>query len=72
LFSATFYPLTAYPDGVQTFVRWTPLYQGVVLARGMALGSMGWEAVTAVAYLTLLGLVGVYVASRRLGSLLLK
>jgi lipooligosaccharide transport system permease protein len=72
LFSATFYPLTAYPGAVQTFVRCTPLYQGVVLCRGMALGSMGWDAVVAVCYLSSLGLAGVYVASRRLGILLLK
>ncbi len=72
LFSATFYPLSTYPDAVQEIVRWTPLYQGVVLCRGMALGSMGWEAVTAALYLAAMGLVGVYVASRRLGTLLLK
>jgi lipooligosaccharide transport system permease protein len=72
LFSATFYPLTAYPGGVQTLVRLTPLYQGVVLCRDMALGSMGWDAVFAVCYLTALGLLGLYVASRRLGTLLLK
>jgi lipooligosaccharide transport system permease protein len=72
LFSATFYPLTAYPGGVQTLVRLTPLYQGVVLCRDMALGSMGWDAVIAVCYLTVLGMLGLYVASRRLGTLLLK
>jgi lipooligosaccharide transport system permease protein len=72
LFSATFYPLTAYPGGVQTLVRLTPLYQGVVLCRDMALGSMGWDAVIAVCYLTVLGVLGLYVASRRLGTLLLK
>ncbi len=72
LFSATFYPLATYPDAVQELVRWTPLYQGVTLCRGMALGSMGWEALTAVVYLAAMGLVGVYVASRRLGTLLLK
>jgi len=72
LFSATFYPLAAYPDAVQTVVRWTPLYQGVVLCRGMALGSMGWDAVIAVCYLAVLGLLGLHVASRRLGTLLLK
>lgn len=72
LFSATFYPLATYPDAVQDIVRWTPLYQGVVLCRGMALGSMSWDAVVAVAYLGALGLAGVYVASRRLGILLLK
>ena len=31
LFSATFFPLSTYPDALQTIVRWTPLYQGVVL-----------------------------------------
>jgi lipooligosaccharide transport system permease protein len=72
LFSATFYPLSAYPGAVQTFVRWTPLYQGVVLTRGMALGIMGWDAVIAVVYLGAMGILGVYVASRRLGILLLK
>ncbi len=72
LFSATFYPLSAYPGSVQTVVRWTPLYQGVVLTRSMALGTMGWDAVIAVVYLSALGLIGVYVASRRLGILLLK
>jgi lipooligosaccharide transport system permease protein len=72
LFSATFYPLSAYPHAVQAFVRCTPLYQGVVLCRGMALGSMGWDSVIAVCYLATLGLAGVYVASRRLGTLLLK
>ncbi len=72
LFSATFYPLATYPDAVQEIVRWTPLYQGVVLCRGMSLGSMGWDSVSAVVYLGALGLAGVYVASRRLGILLLK
>ena len=72
LFSATFYPLSTYPDMVQAIVRWTPLYQGVVLCRGMALGSMGWVAVIAALYLAAMGLIGVYVASRRLGTLLLK
>ena len=72
LFSATFYPLATYPDAVEEFVRWTPLYQGVVLTRGMALGTMGWESLTATLYLAAMGLVGVYVASRRLGILLLK
>ncbi len=72
LLSATFYPLATYPDAVQEIVRWTPLYQGVVLCRGMSLGSMGWDSVSAVVYLGALGLAGVYVASRRLGILLLK
>ena len=34
LFSATFFPLSQYPTGLQWIVRCTPLYQGVVLERG--------------------------------------
>ncbi|MBA2559157.1 MAG: ABC transporter permease [Propionibacteriales bacterium] len=71
LFSATFYPLSTYPDPIEAIVRWTPLYQGVVLCRDMALGTMGWECVTAVLYLAVMGSVGLYVASRRVGTLLL-
>ncbi len=72
LFSATFFPVSTYPDTVEAIVRWTPLYQGVVLCREMALGAMGWDAVIAVIYLAAMGLVGLFVAGRRVGTLLLK
>jgi lipooligosaccharide transport system permease protein len=71
LFSATFFPLSGYPDPVAAVVRWTPLYQGVVLCRDSALGSLGWECVTAAVYLAAMGSLGLYVASRRVSSLLL-
>ena len=72
LFSATFYPVSTYPDVVETVVRWTPLYQGVVLCRSMALGSIGWDCLLAAGYLVAMGSVGLSVASRRVGHLLLK
>ena len=72
LFSATFYPVSTYPDVVETVVRWTPLYQGVVLCRSMALGSIGWDCLLAAVYLVAMGSVGLSVASRRVGHLLLK
>ncbi|MFY9913204.1 MAG: ABC transporter permease [Nocardioidaceae bacterium] len=71
LFSATFFPVSTYPDTVEAIVRWTPLYQGVVLCREMSLGTMGWDAVIAVVYLTTMGLVGLSVAGRRVSTLLL-
>jgi lipooligosaccharide transport system permease protein len=71
LFSATFFPLSGYPGPVAAVVRWTPLYQGVVLCRDSALGSLGWECVTAAVYLAAMGSLGLYVASRRVSSLLL-
>ena len=72
LFSATFYPLSTYPDGLPGIVRWTPLYQGIVLTRGMSLGSIGWDGVVAAGYLAAMGSIGLYVAGRRIGQLLLK
>jgi lipooligosaccharide transport system permease protein len=72
LFSATFYPLSTYPSAVQVVVQCTPLYQGVVLSRALALGTVGWSSVVAVCYLTGMGLLGLSVAGRRVGTLLLK
>ena len=36
LFSATFFPLTHYPAGLQAVIRVTPLYQGVVIERAVS------------------------------------
>ena len=72
LFSATFYPLSTYPGVVQVIVRCTPLYQGVSLIRGMALGTLGWSALWSAAYLAAMGTLGLRVAGRRVGALLLK
>ena len=42
LFSATFFPISQYPDAVATVVRLTPLYQGVALERALVLGKIEW------------------------------
>ncbi|HEX8582030.1 MAG TPA: ABC transporter permease [Acidimicrobiales bacterium] len=72
LFSATFYPLSTYPDGLEWVVRCTPLYQGVDLLRSLSLGVVGWDALGHVAYLATMGLAGLTVTSRRLERLLLQ
>ena len=41
LFSGTFYPVESLPAVVQPLAWLTPLYHGVVLARGLSLGTMG-------------------------------
>ncbi len=71
LFSATFFPLSRYPSAVQWLVRVTPLYQGVDLLRSLCLGTVGWSSVVHVGYLAVMGTVGLAVAGRRLGVLLL-
>jgi lipooligosaccharide transport system permease protein len=72
LFSATFYPLTAYPPALQWVVELTPLYRSVVLCRELVTGVLSWGALVSVLYLLVMGGVGLYVASGRLGKLLLK
>ena len=70
LFSATFYPLDRYPDGLAWLVRCTPLYQGVALERALVFGDLRWSLLVHVAYLLIVGAVGVRVAGSRLRRLL--
>jgi lipooligosaccharide transport system permease protein len=72
LFSTTFFPLSVYPRALQIVVECTPLYQGVDLLRGLAFGDPGPAMLGNAAYLAILGLAGLYVASRRIRRLLLK
>ncbi|MDQ3870297.1 MAG: ABC transporter permease [Chloroflexota bacterium] len=72
LFSATFFPLSAYPAELRFVVQLSPLYHGVELLRGLTLGAVGPHLLVHVAYLGALGTVGVAVVGRRLGKLLLK
>ncbi len=72
LFSATFFPLDAYPPALQTVVQWTPLYQGVHLIRALTVGAIGPDLLFNAAYLVVTGFVGLAVVSRRLDQLLLK
>ncbi len=71
LFSATFFPLSTYPESVQWLVAATPLYQGVALERGLMLGEVGWSLLGNAAYLLALGVLGIIGASRRIERLLL-
>ena len=72
LFSATFYPMTAYPPALQLLVQLTPLYHGVDLLRGLTTGAVGIGQLVDVGYLVGMGIVGLLVVSRRLRLLLLK
>ena len=72
LFSGTFYPITAYPEALRVLVEWSPLYQGVVLIRGLITGVVDAGALAHVAYLVAMGFLGLAVVSRRLDRLLRK
>ena len=71
LFSATFNPLSVYPRGLQLVVQLSPLYHGCALIRACTLGQLGLEAAGHVAYLLVVGAIGMRVVSRRLEGLLL-
>ena len=72
LFSGTFYPIDAYPEALRTVVQLTPLYQGVDLLRSLAVGHLDGSLLIHVAYLAVMGIIGLWVVSRRLDKLLLK
>ena len=71
LFSATFFPLEAYPTVLQWVVECTPLYRGVVLCRELTTGAVTWASLASVVYLAVMGVIGLVVARRRLDKLLL-
>ena len=72
LFSGTFYPIDAYPEAIRVVVQLTPLYQGVDLLRSLAVGHLDGVLLFHVAYLSAMGIAGLYLVSRRLDKLLLK
>jgi lipooligosaccharide transport system permease protein len=72
LFSGTFYPIDAYPPVLRVIVQLTPLWQGVDLIRSLTVGAISPILLVHVAYLSIMGLVGLAIAGRRLDKLLLK
>ncbi len=71
LFSGTFYPLEVYPDWLQTVARFSPLWQGTTLVRGLVLGQLTWTMLGNIAVLVVMTAIGLFVARRRLSTLLL-
>ena len=71
LFSGTFFPITAYPEGSCSWFSLTPLWQGTDLIRPL-IGGHGTRILWHVAYLAVMGLAGLAVVSRRLDRMLLK
>ncbi len=71
LLSATFFPLSTYPEGVRWLVQITPLYNGVALERGLMLGEVDAGLLWHVVYFVILGAAGLVGTARRLERLLL-
>ena len=71
LFSATFFPISLYPAWLGAIVAFSPLYQAAALLRGLDFGQFGWIMILRVAYLAVLALIGLRVASRRFARILI-
>ncbi len=73
LFSGTFAPVGSYPAGLRALIEATPLYHGVELIRGITTGSEQPAApLVHAGYLLAMTALGLLVAGRRMGRLLLK
>jgi lipooligosaccharide transport system permease protein len=70
LFSATFFPISLYPAWLGAIVSFSPLYQSAALLRGLALGQFEWIMIMRVAYLLVLALVALTLATRRFRRIL--
>jgi len=62
LFSGVFFPIDRLPDVLERAARWTPLFHGVELVRGVTLDSVPASWPIHVAFLTILMLPGIRLA----------
>ncbi|WP_138443245.1 ABC transporter permease [Sinomonas susongensis] len=72
LFSATFYPLTVYPEPVQWLVQALPLWHGVELMREISTGAFSLVTLLHLLYYVVMVLVGLAFTTRRLRALFLR
>lgn len=71
LLSATFYPITVYPEPVQWIVQALPLWHGVELIRGLTTGVLGPAMLVHLLYYLVMIVVGLTFTTRRLRALFL-
>ncbi len=71
LFSATFYPLSVYPQWIQTVIQALPLWHAVELMRGLTTGAVDAGVLWHVLYFVAMILVGLVFTTKRLRALFL-
>ncbi|MFV9424738.1 ABC transporter permease [Microbacterium sp. S1037] len=71
LFSATFFPITQYPESIQFVVQVFPLWHGVELIRGLTTGSLSLALLWHVLYYVVMIAVGLFFTTKRLRALFL-
>ena len=70
LFSGAFAPVEDYPTAAQVVVHLTPLFHGVSAVRDLTFGSPGWGLLVHLGYLVGVGVLGLWLASRRISRTL--
>ena len=71
LLSATFYPLSVYPQPIQFVVQLLPLWHGVELVRGLTTGALAPVMLLHLLYFAVMIAVGLFFTTRRLRALFL-
>jgi len=71
LLSATFYPITVYPEWMQWLIQAMPLWHGVELVRGLTTGLLSSAMIWHVLYFVVMILIGMTLTTRRLKALFL-
>jgi lipooligosaccharide transport system permease protein len=71
LFSATFYPLSVYPQAIQWVIQALPLWHGVELVRGLTTGTVGPAMLIHLLYYAIMIAVGLVFTTKRLRALFL-
>lgn len=71
LFSATFYPITVYPEPIQWIVQALPLWHGVELVRGLTTGALSVSMLGNLLYFVVMIAIGLFFTTRRLKALFL-
>jgi lipooligosaccharide transport system permease protein len=72
LFSATFYPLSVYPQAIQWLIQAMPLWHGVELLRQISIGSFSPATAVHVGYYLVMIVLGITLTTGRLRQLFLK
>jgi lipooligosaccharide transport system permease protein len=71
IFSATFYPITVYPQWLQYIIEALPLWHGVELVRGLTTGDLTWGLLWHVLYFVVMIVLGLTFTTKRLRALFL-
>ena len=72
LFSGSFYPLSVFPDWLQTVIRLFPLAHAIDLVRGLTLGNISWALVGHAMYFVVMIVVGLFFTTKRLNALFMR